>query len=74
MNFQETISAMLKREVTEEEAKKIAIEQFGMLTTFIRENDKEKENLKNTLWEVYNVMDIKTERQQKLINKIGNFF
>jgi len=39
MNLQQTVSTILKREVTIEEAKTFAHEQYGVLTTYNREWD-----------------------------------
>jgi hypothetical protein len=39
MNLIQTVSAILQREVTEEEAKTFALEQFGMLASYLRQVD-----------------------------------
>ena len=36
MNLIQTVSKILKREVTEQEAKDFALNQFGVLTAYIR--------------------------------------
>lgn len=43
MNLVKVVSDILKREVSEDEAKTFALEQFGVLTTYLREQNKPKE-------------------------------
>lgn len=47
MNLQEAVSNILKRNVSIEEAKEFAYNQFGVLSTYIKENaDADKEQKK----------------------------
>lgn len=53
MNLQDTVSVILKKEVTEEEAKRFANDQFGVLAAYLKEDLKqENEKLKKSLKEV----------------------
>ena len=44
MNLTQTVSKILNKEVTEEEAKTFASEQFGTLSTYLRQLDKDCSN------------------------------
>jgi hypothetical protein len=44
MNLTQTVSKILNREVTEEEAKTFALEQFGTLSAYLRQLDIECSN------------------------------
>jgi len=44
MNLTQTVSKIFEKEVTEEEAKTFALEQFGVLSAYLRQVDKECSN------------------------------
>lgn len=44
MNLTQTVSKMLNKTVTDEEAKTFALEQFGTLSAYLRQLDKECSN------------------------------
>ena len=52
MNLQKTVSTILKKEVTEDEAKKFASEQFGILSSYLNKQDhlrREKQRIKEDI-------------------------
>ena len=67
MNLQDTVSKILKKEVTLEEAKDFANNQFGVLSTFLKEElNKENKELIGIVKEVSSKM----QEHQKVDSKI----
>jgi len=79
MNLVNVVSEILKRDVTIEEAKDFAFNQYGLLTTYLYQTDKLKAKLKekgyytDNLWHVNDVVaDLPIETKQIILDKILN--
>jgi len=77
MNLVNVVSEILKRDVTEEQAKDFALNQFGVLTAYLYETDKLKAKLKergyytDNLWSVNDVVcDLPNETKQIILDKV----
>lgn len=70
MNLTQTISKMLQREVTEEQAKTFALEQFGTLSAYLRQLDIECSKPIFIAFGENLISDLEEERYKSVSNRI----
>lgn len=66
MNLVQTVSKILGRQVSEDEAKEFALNQYGVLTTFNREWEKKVNTEKETLVFICDISDFEEATGQEI--------
>ena len=70
MNLIQTVSKLLQKEVTEEQAKTFALEQFGTLTAYLRQLDIDNSNDVIIAFGENLVIDIEEQNYKSASNRI----